>query len=266
MKHAATCLDRGSREAIDAHFRGRITADEEASMRAHLSECEACRTHYERHLLYTELTGRGLTPAERLGRGLGFSTPRALAPWMTPGRWALSGLATAAGLALVLGGVHLSRQPERTTHDGFAARGAAAVTAAPELEIFRVDRHGRSLPVTGWITPDDELGFAYRNPGGARYLMVFAEDGSGDVYWFHPHWAVGTPAPQAVAIVPSGDRQELPGITKHRFAGKSLRLTALFSQQPLGAEEVERRLSAGQRFPEAVALEVELELRPEVQP
>ena len=262
MKPAATCPVRGS---IDAHFRGRTSPDQEAAMRAHLPACEGCRTLYERHLLYGELTRRGLPPVDRLGRGLGFDPPAATPFWALPGRLSVAGLAAAACLTLVLGGVHLARRNAAT--DGFAARGGTAVSEQPELEMFRIDRAGRSQPVAGWIAAGDELGFAYRNPGGSRYLLVFAIDPGGSVYWFHPYWPEGAPAPQAAPIIRSAQRQELSEVARHAFAATSLQVVALFSEQPLSVAEVEARLRAGQSaFPGAVKLERSLQVRTQEQP
>ena len=68
MKPASTCPVRGS---IEAHFRGRTTPDQEAAMRAHLPDCEGCRALYERHLLYGELTRRGMPVDGPAGPGAG---------------------------------------------------------------------------------------------------------------------------------------------------------------------------------------------------
>jgi hypothetical protein len=258
MKPAATCPVRGS---IDAHFRGRSTPDQEAAMRAHLPDCEGCRALYERHLLYDELTRRGLPVIHRLGRGLGFQAPAAAPFWSLPGRLSVAGLAAAAGLTLVLGGIHLARRSD-VVADGFTARGGASLSAAPELEMFRIDSSGRAQPVAGWIAPGDELGFAYRNPGGAGYLMVYAVDPGGQIYWFHPRWPRGAPAPRAVAITRSAERQELSEVARHAFAASPLRVVALFCEQQLAVSDVEASLRAGQvTFPGAVALERSIEVR-----
>jgi hypothetical protein len=263
MNPPSTCPVRGS---IEAHFRGRTTPDQEAAMRAHLPACEGCRALYERHLLYGELTKRGLPAIHRLGRGLGFQAQPAAPFWSLPGRLSVAGLAAAAGLTLVLGGIHLARKQEPVA-DGFTARGGASLSAAPELEMFRIDSSGRARPVVGWIAPGDDLGFAYRNPGGAGYLMVYAVDPGGQIYWFHPRWPEGTPAPRAVAITRSAERQELSQVVRHAFAASPLRVVALFSEQQLGVSDVEASLRAGQAaFPGAVKLERSIEVRAGGQP
>ena len=263
MKPAATCPVRGS---IDAHFRGRSTPEQEAAMRAHLPECEGCRALYERHLLYGELTRRGLPAMDRLGRGLGLRSPAAAPIWSLPGRLSVAGLAAAACLTLVLGGIQLARRSD-VGADGFTARGGASPGAGPELEMFRIDSSGRAQPVVGWIAPGDQLGFAYRNPGGAGYLMVYAVDPGGQIYWFHPLWPRGAPAPRAVAVTRSAERQELPEVARHAFAASPLRVVALFSEQPLAVSDVEAGLRAGPAtFPGAVMLERSIEVRSGAQP
>ena len=85
--------------------------------------------------------------------------------------------------------------------------------------------------MAGWIAAGDELGFAYRNPGGARYLMVYAVDHVGRIYWFHPYWPEGGPTPQSVPIQRSAERQELSEVVRHSFTGPSLQVVALFTER-----------------------------------
>jgi hypothetical protein len=162
--------------------------------------------------------------------------------------------------------MHLARR-SNTGAEEFTARGGEMIIGGPELEMFRVDGSGRSQPVEGWIAPGDEIGFAYRNPGLARYLLVYAVDPGGRVYWFHPHWPEGTPAPQAVAITRTLERQELSEVARHTFAASPVRVVALFSEQPLAVSDVEAGLRAGQAtFPGVTKLERSIEIRTGAQP
>ena len=45
-------------------------------MRAHLPDCESCRTLYDRHLLYGELTRRGLAAGGSPGPRAGLRSAR----------------------------------------------------------------------------------------------------------------------------------------------------------------------------------------------
>ena len=85
----------------------------------------------------------------------------------------------------------------------------------------------------------DDLAFAYSNPVGKRFLMVFGVDEHRHVYWFHPTWPVGQPAPVAVRAVEGPGPHELPGAIHHALDGRRLSVYAAFSDRALGARTVE---------------------------
>jgi hypothetical protein len=209
--------------AVDAHFAGRASRAGEAAMRAHLPGCERCRRRYDRHLLLARLDTRALPAEERLARGLGI-VPR-------PKRAGLAlsvGVLAVAAVALLVG-VPRDEAPQ--------LRGAGP---QPTLLIYRVAPDGRVEPVAGRIGAADELAFAYGNPGGRRYLLVYGEDEHGHVYWFHPGWPVGAPAPAAVEARPGAGPHELPEAVRHRFDGRRLRINAVLSDERMGVGTIER--------------------------
>ena len=87
--------------------------------------------------------------------------------------------------------------------------------------------------------------------------MVYAVEPGGRIYWFHPHWPEGAPAPQAgrpSPARPSG--RSCPRWPATRSRPSSLQVVALFAEQPLSASDVEAGLRSGQAtFPGAVRLE-----------
>jgi hypothetical protein len=218
--------DRHQR-AIDAHFAGRGSRADEAALRAHLPTCARCQRRYERHLLLTRLDPRAPSAEDRLARGLGLGRrPRPRLAWGLP--------------ALAVGVVALALWwPRAGGPDGadFAARGPAP---APAVLVYTVPADGAVRPAGPRIARGDELAFAYTNPSGKRYLLVYGVDEHGHVYWFHPAWPVGAPPPSAVAARSGPGPHELPEAVRHRYDGHHLRITAALSDERLGVDAVER--------------------------
>jgi hypothetical protein len=223
---------------IAAHFAGGASPAAETAMRAHLPTCNTCRRRYERHLILARLDPQALSAQQRIARGLGFRVrgPSRRSYWF-------AGLALPVALAasvLVL--------PNKTRHaaggdasHGFAARGSEqrGEPRAPALWMYRVNADGGPRLVDHTIRANDELAFAYSNPSGRTYLMIFGVDEHRHVYWFHPGWPSGQPAPAAIRAIQSNAAHELPEAIRHAFDGQRLRVYALFSEQSLTATTIE---------------------------
>jgi hypothetical protein len=240
-----------SARAIDAHFGGRASRVETRLMRAHLPGCAVCKRRYERSLLLAKLDPCALSSEERLGAGLGFR--RAARPL------ARRGLVTfaVAALALAVWWPNASWRA-RSVIPQPAARGAHA---PPSLFVYRVGPDGAPALAGGLIHDGDELAFAYSNPRGLHYLLVYATDEHGHVYWFHPAWPVGATPPLAVEARPGAGPHELPEAVRHRFDGRRLEVTAVFSDDRLGVGAIERDGRALPFPPEALAPRVEVTTR-----
>jgi hypothetical protein len=216
--------------AVGAHFAQRASRRQTTLLRAHLPSCAACRRRYERGLLLASLDPRAPSAEDRLATGLGLG-PSARAP----APWAFASLAIAAAAALLLWWPGAAARFRAGAEP--VARGGLAV---PSLLIYRVGADGASTRVTDRLGRDDELAFGYANPGGLRFVMVFGTDEHGHVYWFHPAWPLGAPPPAAVEARPGPGPYELPEAVRHRFDGRQLRVSAVFSDERLGVEAIER--------------------------
>jgi hypothetical protein len=230
--------------SIDRHFRGRLATADQAAMRAHLPGCGVCRTRYDRHLLYGQLTRRGLSARERLARGLGLRVPSPARPARI---WPAAGLAAAAVAALLIFVRVRSTDVERGGDP--AARGGRDPGAA--LWVYRLDPAGAPTLADRRVSAADELAFAYANPGGRRYLSVFAVGERGQIYWYYPAWPAGAPPPQAMRAQAGPGPYELPEAIRHRLAGHRLALYAVFSDEPVSVTAVERAVGAGRGSPDA---------------
>jgi hypothetical protein len=221
-------------DLVDAHFAGRRSRADEVALRAHLPLCEACRRRYDRHLVLAELDPRAPTAEDRLGRGLGLGR-------VTPARsrWFVLGPLATAAVVLALWWPSARR-------DAPVTRGAATPAA---LFIYRVGANGIAEPAGARVHAGDELAFAYANPTDKRYLLVYGVDEHGHVYWFHPAWGRGERPPVAVAASPGVGPHELPEAVRHDLDGAHLDVRLLLLDEPLGVDEIERRVREGSERP-----------------
>ena len=183
---------------VDAYFAGRLSPSRQGGLRAHLDGCDDCRGRFGRHQRLAALDPAALPFEERVGRALGLRTGGSVARWR--GAPALIGV-LAVGMVLLVGRSSLPGW----LPGGFAARGPdeprALILNTPGVEVlaFRTDQPAATLQ-TGQLPGAAELAFAYRNRGGWPFLMVFARDEIGNVYWYQPSWTDGRADPQAVAL------------------------------------------------------------------
>ncbi len=270
-----TAVNAGShqtaRAAISAHFAGRISPAAEAGMRAHLPTCAECRDCYRRHHLLARLDPAAPPAQERIARALGFGARRA------PGRarWLAFSLPLAGAVAAAL----LVWAPaERSRGDHAVAEApvarAGGMTAGSRLFIYRFDAgSGARAPqlVDRSVRGGDELAFAYSNPAGRRYVAIFGVDDQRRVYWFHPAWPVGAPAPRAIAAAAGPGPHELPEAIHHDVAGRRLTIRAAFADRALAVGDIEAAVQsagadsgalASRLGPDVVVTERVLDVRP----
>jgi hypothetical protein len=232
------CRDPRLGAAIADHFAGRGTPAAEAALRAHLLECAACDARYRRHLLLARLDPRALPAAERLGRGLGFSGRR---PAARPGWWALRLCVPAAAILLFVLIPHRRGAPggagPAAPGEELAARGRAP--GAPSFWTYRLGGDGVPRLADRTIGRADEVAFAYSNAAGKPFLMIFGVDEHRHVYWFHPDWRPGTPAPGALEAHAGPGPYELPEAIRQPFDGARLRLFAAFGERRFDAAMVQ---------------------------
>jgi len=231
------CALPAFRAAIAEHFAGNGSVAAQASLRAHLLGCADCDAYYRRHLLLARLDPRTLPARERLGRGLGFRragvTGRRRA-------WVLALCVPAAALLLVL----LPRSVFRSGAGGpgladgeFAARGTA--NGASSFWTYRLGSDGTPRLADQAIGRADEMAFAYANAAGKPFLMIFGVDEHRHVYWFHPGWSLGAPAPQALPAKIGPGPHELPDAIRQPFDGARLRVYAAFGDRSFDATAIE---------------------------
>ena len=235
--------------AIAAHFAARGTPAREQEMRLHLRTCADCLDCYRRHLLIAEVDPAAAPAQERLARALGLPSRRARGTTPAWFAWGTIGGAVAAAAAILLV-VHAPRRDDavgsKVASGEFAARGLP-FSPAPEIAVYRVparSKDARPEPAAGVVSSRDELAFAYRNSGGKRWLLIFAVDEHGHVYWYHPGWSDVGDDPAAVPISEAPGLHELPTAVAHQFDSTRMVLHALFTEHSMTVREVEAALRA----------------------
>lgn len=230
---AEPTLDKRARERIDAYFEGRLGAKDTRALFDSFDDDPAAEAYFNRRRLLSHLDPGAPSEQERVARSLGLPAPpeaRSFARWL----WAPLVAAAAAVLLLVV-----VRPPAR---DGFFPRGD---DKGAHVTVYEAERG----PAGEVIAPDAALAFSLQTPEDA-WLMLFAVDEEGRVFWYHPAWTDPEAAPTALRVPASDRPRELPEAVRHALAPGRLRLFALFLQEPLDVKTVEARLPQG-----AVALE-----------
>lgn len=228
-----------TRNLVDRHFEGKLKPEEEKELRNHLSSCRSCRAHYENLMLRSRIDPKGMDARSRIAIGLGI-LPRRRSIVMPV--LALSA-ALAAALLLILFLPGTSRQSE-----GFAVRGHEANQV--NLLVYRFQPGKAPTLVADEISQSDELAFAYENRTGKKRLLVFGMDEDKNIYWYHPAWTRESDNPVAVPIQSGGAIHELPEAVTHKIRGSSLRIYAIFTDEPIPVREVEKMVRSRERSEE----------------
>jgi hypothetical protein len=189
------------------------------------------------HALHTEL--QGLADCEAIDvtgcvmREISQQRRSLCSPW----RQALAGAAVCALAA----GVLIARVPGSTVHMRSKAAGALAVAPEASVQMYAVSSDGHAAVRSAIMHPDEGWLFSYSNGDTKpyRYLMVFAVDERGKVYWFHPAYTSAATDPQSIGIQPSVERVLLPEAVHHRFERPQVQVVSLFSMTPIAVSAVE---------------------------
>jgi hypothetical protein len=229
---------------VDDHFAGRLTPDRERRLRAHIPRCVDCQGRYRQQMVLDAIDPARSSAQMRLARGLGFGATRRRL------NAALPALAIVGGLVLLAAHSMLPRIGHRG--QGFAARGSAR-GPTPTLVIYRMAPGSAAAAAGDRVTVADELAFAYVNPSAFTRLLVFGLDEHGHVYWYHPAWTDSALDPSAIPISTEPGLHELPEAMRQTFAGQTLTVHALFTNQALTVKTIESLVHArGDQFAAAL--------------
>ena len=235
-------------DLVERYFSGQAGPGATRKMFDRIWICPACRTCYERHLLFERVMPDGRARRERrmwrsitgaaTGTGAAAGTGAAVEP--ARGAGAVSSPIRAAALIASLAVAVIMVSPRRPVAPTapVARGGVGEPGVAPSLHLYRT-RSGQSEEVGGEIRSNDGILVAYSNPSDLGYLMVFAVDTNGDVHWYYPAYQRLGEDPAAVPIRTQAFGVELGEEIRHDLPLGDLRVFALFLPAPMHVVEAE---------------------------
>jgi hypothetical protein len=251
-----------SDKTLLAYLEGEVTQSEAAAIDAALADAPSDQRRLERlremlgHLAGApdELDRIDLVPAVRGAIGaMPAPAPRRRQTWPLLAMAAVMLLAATGLVANQLAGSGAGQDGA----DEFRAKAAGEHTAAAEndrwvgVTAYRVpaDAPAEAQP---WqlgerMRRGDGLLFSFDNLGPTPfdYLMIFAVDSAGEVYWFYPAYEQADADPGSIAIRGRGQRAvELPDLIRHAFPAGSLAIYGVFTRVPLQVSRVEEAIAA----------------------
>lgn len=244
---------------LASYLVGEVTRSQAEAVDEHLSSCGVCRKEMEDLREMVERIGRQDGQAEerdhlpdirrRIERGDAGQIPgRRRWPFVAAGGAVV--VAIVITVILVLQAVKTddefrvkSDQPPATEQDRWAGIQAFSVGAADTPAALEAV-HRKS----------DFLIFTYTNLGESPYdfLMIFAVDGQGRVYWFHPAYTQTGEDPLSIRISKGAERIELKEKVRHDFPEGRLWIYGLFTRKPMkvsSIEQIMKTTAPGARIP-----------------
>jgi hypothetical protein len=229
-----------SSETIDLLLLSALSATETNEAKSHIDGCTDCRGRWqelnqdkERFEQFVFARTLPKVEARVLAEREGFFARfklKFLLPVLAVG-------AAAAGVVLTTG-PGTGTQTEDDAYVGIKG-------GQPSFEVFAVRGSGSAFPVGNGVElhPSDRIRFVV-NPAGAKYLLVASTDGAGVFSVYHPFGAQ-----QSQPVAEAKTKLELPGAVELDGTLGSERVVAVFSEEPLTAEQVSAALKADPKNP-----------------
>jgi hypothetical protein len=238
---------------------GEVTRSRAEEMEEHLASCAACRAELEE---MREMVGRIGAPTEnneqkdylsevrgRIERGEEASRGRRR-------RWPLIAVGGAVVVALVMAGVFLLRPAD--ADDEFRVKDDDPRILEQDrwvgIRAFRMEASGAPASLGDRLKQSEYLIFTYTNLGEKPYgyLMIFAVDENGEVYWFHPAYTAAGEDPASIKISKDAEGMELKEQVRHEYPEGRLWIYGLFTDEPVRVSAIESMVkgtSRGKRIP-----------------
>jgi len=244
-------VSAGDRSRLDtrelaAYLEGEVTRSERRAIDAALRVDAASRKRLDELRHVRDRLSAPVPELERLDLTAGVRAALARPERKRDRSW-LWTLGSAAALASAAG-LFLRFAPPAPASSEFRAKSASFANSESErwagVQIHRVSGTAGSERVRDRLAVGDGLVFAYSNLGPAPfdYLMIFAVDARGEVFWFHPAYERPGTDPSALPIEKGASETRLPELVHHDFARGPLAIYGLFARRPLRVSEVEASL------------------------
>jgi hypothetical protein len=238
---------------------GEVTLSQAEEMEKHLSSCKACMQELE---AMREMVGRISESTEQVEQKDHLPEVRRRIDLGDDGfryrrrRWPVFALAGAAIIALAVAGFLVFGSTGQD--DEFRVKADEPPISEQDrwvgIEAFRMRGSGAPVSLGDEVRKSDYLILTYTNLGVRPYdyLMIFAVDEQGEVYWFHPAYTQKGEDPLSIKIAKGADRVELREQVRHDYPEGKLWIYGLFTRKPLGVSSVEQMVkntARGERFP-----------------
>jgi hypothetical protein len=236
---------------------GEVTRSRAEEIDEHLASCAVCRAELDE---MREMVGRIGTTTEDIEQKDYLSEVRGRiergdqAPERRRRRWPVIAVAGAVVVALVVAGVILLRPAD----DEFRVKSDDPRILEQDrwagIRAFRLEASGAPVSLGDRLKKGEYLVFTYTNLGEKPYdyLMIFAVDERGEVYWFHPAYTKAGGDPASIKISKGVERVELREQVRHDYPEGRLWIYGLFTAEPLGVSAVEpmvKGATRGKRIP-----------------
>jgi|GEM_PF-684974 len=245
-----------SSETIDLLMLSALDAAAANDAKAHLDDCDTCRTRWrelnedkEKFQQFVfprtleKVTARVMAPSF-------FDRLKLVGPWRVFGP--LAGAAAAAAIAVGVVNVASVDGPGTQTEDEvyIGVKGAKNndVTlkgdARIAMEVVAQRQSEGQFPVKNGsvLRPGDKIMFVV-NPGSAKYVLIGSRDGSGAFTVYHPFGG-----DKSVAI--ERGSHELPGAVELDAVAGTEKLVAVFSNEPVDAKALRQAVDLNPARPE----------------
>lgn len=239
---------------------GEVTRSQAEEVEEHLAACAVCRAELED---MREMVGRIGKPTEdieqkdylsevhgRIERG-----DRAIEPRRR--RWPLIAVAGAVVAALVVAGFILLRPTDADEEFRVKADDPRILEQDrwAGIRAFRLEASGAPASLGDRLEKGEYLIFTYTNLGEKPYgfLMIFAVDESGEVYWFHPAHTQAGEDPASIKVSKGVERVELKEQVRHEYPVGGLWIYGLFTNEPVRVsviEQMAKSTARGERIPQ----------------
>ncbi len=231
-------LPQSSSEQLAADLKSSPTAQKDLEeYRALMADLALPNSQYEKVNIYPQVR-RSLA-----------HTPAQERPWLFHWQVFLSA-SVALIVGMLMGGLlPIFKAPHKKSvlvdEDTIRAKSAGAEMDETNrwinIETFHVGQDGQPRPLKRQFSHSDGLLFAYSNVGPRPYsfLMIFAVDQTGNLFWYYPAYEEKGANPQSIPIVKGRTRVQLRQLVRQKLSEGPLIIFSVFSRQPYPVRKVE---------------------------
>jgi hypothetical protein len=246
-----------SKKDVILYLEGQLSPEKTAALKEHFAHCNSCASLHEQLVSITQYIApdddefkmpqlaENVMTLVRLGQGRPEKVFSGSSFWSTIWLQRLWMPIAACLLVAIIIPLWLivDREPRPIDSVEFVARGSTAekLDSWVSIRVFRKTPSDYQLIRDG-LTVDDVLAFAYDNRSGTSldFLMIFAVDQSGRIFWYYPAFLDESENPKSIKIADTiRTPKMLPDEVQHGYQPGLLRMFAVFSSEALDVKRIE---------------------------